>query len=155
MSVLVIDDFRLSIAILREVLNSGQTFIKCRDLACNIGTTTFRKLKGFEYENESQISFPNFVFRCQVFYSSVVWNSKNFSTMLLGCKRIHKPRAQISWIFTDFHIVIRVQSPTCNQRTEISAMATLTLKSSILCRLIFRYAAWAECLNPPLFFQFR
>ena len=58
-------------------------------------------------------------------------------------------------IFTNFHEVIQVQSPTCNQRTEISAMATLTMKSSILCRLIIQYAAWAECLNPPLFFQFR
>ena len=63
MNRLVIEDFRVSVTILREGLNSGQTFKKCRDLACNVETTTVRKLRGFEYEIGSQTSFANFVFK--------------------------------------------------------------------------------------------
>ena len=41
---LSIDDFGVSVAILHGSANSGQTFIKCLDLACDVGTCTFRKL---------------------------------------------------------------------------------------------------------------
>ena len=71
MNTLAIDDFRVGVAILCKGVNSGQTFIKCRNLACDVGFTTVRKL-GFEQEIGSQISSANFVSRCQVFYSSVV-----------------------------------------------------------------------------------
>lgn len=39
-----IDDFGVSVAFLSGVSNSGQTFTKCRDLTCDAGTNTLRKL---------------------------------------------------------------------------------------------------------------
>ena len=44
MNRLEIGDFRVSVTILREGVNSGQTFIKYRDLACDAETTTVIKL---------------------------------------------------------------------------------------------------------------
>ena len=39
----LIDNFGVGAAILCVGTNSGQTFIKCCDLACDVGTTTVRK----------------------------------------------------------------------------------------------------------------
>ena len=63
MNRLEIGDFRVSVTILREGVNSGQTFIKYRDLACDAETTTVIKLWEFDHEIGSQISFANFVFK--------------------------------------------------------------------------------------------
>ena len=41
---LEIDDFRVSIVVLHKGMDSGQSFTKCRDLGCDFGTTTIRKL---------------------------------------------------------------------------------------------------------------
>ena len=37
------------------------------------------------------------------------------------------------WIFTDFHGVMRVQSPTCTLARKFHQLASLTPKSSICC----------------------
>ena len=42
------------------------------------------------------------------------------------------------WIFTDFHEVLQVQSPTCTPCTEVSPAASLTPKSAICC-YVFKY----------------
>ena len=39
-----IGDFGVSEAILRGGANSGQTSLNCRDPACDVGSTTVRKL---------------------------------------------------------------------------------------------------------------
>ena len=62
-----IDDFGISEAILHGGANSGQTSIKCRDLACGVRTIAVGKLQGFNHEIWSQISFPNFIFRRLLF----------------------------------------------------------------------------------------
>ena len=48
-------------------VNSGQTSITYCDLAYYVETTAVRKLKGFDHETGSQISFPNFTFRHEFF----------------------------------------------------------------------------------------
>ena len=51
-----IHDFGISIAMLLEGVNSGQSCIQCCDLTWNVGTTAFRKLKVVNREIRSQTS---------------------------------------------------------------------------------------------------
>ena len=99
------EDFRVSVAILHKGVSSGKTFIKCRDLTCDVGSTTIRKLKGIEHEIGSQISFANFVFRCQDFYTPVVGktkNEKNFSTCYRDAKESTNPGRKFSEFLRTF-----------------------------------------------------
>ena len=103
-------------------VNSGQTSITYCDLAYYVETTAGRKLKGFDHETGSQISFPNFTFRHEFFYVSVVWrseNQKNISWWYLDAKESTNQGQH----FLNFNRVVRVQSQL-GHCMESSAMAT-------------------------------
>ena len=93
-----IDNFGISVAMLCGVVNSGQAFMKCRGVIFDIeNTTTSENYKGLTMKLKVKYLFP-------ASYSGpedVIKMQKNPQT-----------RAQLFWIFTDFHRVTRVQSPT-------------------------------------------
>ena len=127
--------------IIYHISEIGRSFTKCRDIACHFRTITVKKLERFEHKIvwtwNMKYLLPN-SFSGPKFFIRQLSESLKMRKVLSGWNRIHKLKAQIFWIFTDFHEVIRVQSPTCTQRIEISAMATPTSKLPILCRFIFR-----------------
>ena len=106
----LIDDLGISVVPLHGVANSSQTYIKHRGLGCDVGTTTIRKLYRFDHEIVSQVSFPNFMFRCESFYLSVVWKSwdKKILAHRINTQKNLQIMAHIFWIFTEFYRVMWV-----------------------------------------------
>ena len=63
----VTDDSGVSVATLHSGANSGQTSIKSRDLACDVGTTAVRKLHRFDHEIGNERPFFQLHLQVQIF----------------------------------------------------------------------------------------
>ena len=138
---LAIVDFGVSDAICLGGANSGQTSIKCCDLACNAGPPTLKNCKDlimklevkylFPTLSTVQLQLPNFPTSFFIFIYQLpeneVWEWEKHYHMVLECKTICKPGRIISgfsWSYTCL-------KPNLHSRTEISLMALLTPKSSV------------------------
>ena len=104
----------VSIAIVLGGANSGQTSIKCCDLACDAESTPLKNCEDFDIKLEVK----------HIFLISN-WGANIYNYQLpedLGMRKIlvhgicmqknPQTRANIFWIFTDLHGVMQVPSPT-------------------------------------------
>ena len=114
--------FGVRVAIFHGGGNSGQTFIKCRDLACDAESPPLKKYKDFTITLKIKYLFPDIY--SQIFFQISFFFFFFFFTFIscpkfwewekygIRMQKNPKTRTNIFWIFTDFHGVMWVQSPT-------------------------------------------
>ena len=96
--------------------NSGQTSIKCRDLACDVepppAVTNFDDLTMIL---EVKYLFPTSSLGAIFYIYQLPEGLKMRKILAHGIRMQKNPqtRAHNFWIFIDFHRVMRDQSPTC------------------------------------------
>ena len=108
----IIDDFRVSVVILLGSTNSGQTSIRCCDLAAMLEPQPSGNCKCLTMALEVKYIFPTFSSGAN-FYICQLSEGLGIRKILAHGIRMQKfpqTRADISRIFTDFHRIMRVQS---------------------------------------------
>ena len=113
-SLITIDDFGVSDTILLGDANSVETSMKCLDLACDDESPPLKNCKDLTMKLEVKYLFPTSCSGASFYIYQLPEGlaMRKILHMVLGCKRIHKPGRTFR-ILTDFHEVMRVQSPTC------------------------------------------
>ena len=112
---ILIDDFKISKAILLGGANSRQTSIKCCDLACEVEPPPLKNCKDFTMKLKVKYLLPTSSSGAN-FYIYELPEGLGMREILAHGMRMPKnpqTREDIFWIFTDFHGVVRAQSPTC------------------------------------------
>ena len=88
------DYFGVSIAIMLGGASSGQTSIKCSDLACDVESHPLNNYKGLTVKLEVKHLFPTSTWGTHFYIYQLpegLRMRKILAHMVLGCKRIHKP----------------------------------------------------------------
>ena len=86
----VIDDFGVSNAFSLIGANSGQTSIKCRDLACNVESLPLNNCRDLTVKLEVKYIFPTSSSGL-IFYVYELPEMRKYQRMVLGCERIYNP----------------------------------------------------------------
>ena len=100
-----IDDSGVSAAILFRGENSGQTSIKCRDLACDVEPPPLKNCKDLTMKLETQCLFPTSFSGTNVYIYQMPEGLGMKKILTHGVRMQMNPqtRADVSWIFTNFH----------------------------------------------------
>ena len=109
-----VDYFEVSVAIVLEGANSGQTSIKCCDLACDAESTSLKNCEDFNIKLEVKYTFLTSSWGVNVYIYQLP-EGLGMRKILGHDIRIEKnpqTRADIFCIFTDLHGVVQVPSPT-------------------------------------------
>ena len=127
----MIDDFGLSVAILLGGTNSGQTYIKCSDLAALMEPPPSENCKCLIMKLKVKSLFPTLSSGTNFFIYQLPEGLEIRRILAHGIRMQTFPqtRVDIYQIFTDF---LRVIQFNLHLRTEISAMASLRPKLSIV-----------------------
>ena len=94
---------------------SGQASIKCRDLVCNVELPPFKNCKDLTMKLEVRYLFSTLSSGANFFIYQLPDGLEIRKILAHGIRMQNnsQTREEIFWIFTDFHGVIQVQSPTC------------------------------------------
>ena len=95
--------------------NSGQTSIKCHYLACDVERPPLKNCKDLTMKLEVKCLFPNSSSGAKFYISQLPEGLIIRKILAHGIRMQKNPqtREDIFWTFTDFHGVMRIQSPTC------------------------------------------
>ena len=111
---LLIDDFGVIDAILVRGADSGPTSIKCRDLPCDVEPPLLKNCTDLTMKLEVKFLFLTSSSGAKFYIYQLPEGPQTRKILAHGIrmKKSLQTRGDIIWIFTDFHGVVRVHSPT-------------------------------------------
>ena len=112
---MTIDDFGVSDSILLGGANSGQTSIKCRDLACDVEPPALKNYKDLTMKLKINYLFATSSSGAIFYIYQLPAGLRMRKILADGIRMQKKPQTkkETFWILADFHGDMRVQSPTC------------------------------------------